>query len=105
VVINGAEPDVFAVPKVIDATQRVLAGERLPVSAKAAELLGPGAEYVRERSEVAEAQRALLEAIPAETTTTVPRYVLSPTTGIELANLGRRLWFGRDVGDRDEVTP
>lgn len=105
VVINGAEPDVFAAPKVIDVTERVLARERLPVTAAAAEILTPGAEYVRERSEVAQAQRALLETIPAETTTTVPRFVLSPTTGIELANLGRRLWFGRDVADRDGATP
>lgn len=93
-VVNGVEPDVFASPKVRDAAERVVSGERSPVSATNTRLLAPGAEYVLERAEVAADQRAVVAGLPAEVVQTIPRLVHSPTDVDSLLRLGRSLWSG-----------
>ena len=91
-VINGVEPDVFALAKAKDVAQRVLDNEKSPLSKRSTELAGPGAEYVLERHEVARQQRETVDRLPAEAVATVPRFVHSPTTTEALLDLGFRLW-------------
>lgn len=95
VVVNGVEQPVFWDPKVSDVAGRIAAGERSPVSKRATELLGPGAEYVGERCEVAEAQRQAISAIRSSSIATIPRLVHSPTDVDGLAALGEQLWSGQ----------
>ena len=92
VVVNGVEPDLFALAKVLDVAQRVIDDDRSPFSATNTTLLAPGAEYVRERAEVAKAQRALLDRIPSDVVATLPRLVHAPTSVESLLELGQRLW-------------
>lgn len=92
VVVNGVEPDVFALKKVSDLAERVVNDERSPFSRTNTSLLQPGAEYVIERAHVARAQRELLESIPAEVVTSLPRLVNAPTSIGSLLELGERLW-------------
>ena len=94
VVVNGVEPDVFANPKVRDTATRVVANTKSPLTAGATELVGPGAEYVLERGEVAEAQREVLASLPASTVATLARLVHSPTDIDGLIALGHTLWNG-----------
>ena len=91
-VINGVEQDVFAEPKTKDVAERVLAGERCTLSEARSELVGPGAEYVVERCEVAQSQRALISRLPVEAVATIPRLVHSPTTAEALLDIGVSLW-------------
>ena len=93
-VVNGVEPEVFWNPKVHDVAERVLADRKSPLSASATSLLGPGAEYVVERAEVADAQRKVLADLPASLVTTIPRLVHSPTDVEGLQALGELLWLG-----------
>ena len=92
VVVNGVEPDLFALAKVLDVAQRVIDDDRSPFSATNTTLFAPGAEYVRERAEVAKAQRALLDRIPSDVVATLPRLVHAPTSVESLLELGQRLW-------------
>jgi|GEM_PF-6039372 len=55
VVVNGVEPDVFWDPKVHDVATRVATDTKSPLTVSGTALLGPGAEYVIERCEVAAA--------------------------------------------------
>ena len=92
VVVNGVEPDLFALDKVADVARRVIDDESSPFSQANTALLAPGAEYVRERAHVAKAQRALLDGIPSEVVSTLPRMVNAPTSIESLLELGQRLW-------------
>ena len=91
-VVNGVEPDVFALDKVRDVAERVIAHEKSPLSKRSTELSSPGAEYVLERHAVARQQRDIVERLPAEAVATVPRFVHSPTTTEALLELGLALW-------------
>ncbi|MFT7473204.1 MAG: anion-transporting ArsA/GET3 family ATPase [Verrucomicrobiales bacterium] len=93
-VVNGVEPEVFWNPKVHDVAERVLANRKSPISASGTSLLGPGAEYVVERCEVANEQRRVLAKLPASTVTTIPRLVHSPTDVEGLQAIGELLWLG-----------
>ena len=94
VVVNGVEPAVFASAKVADVAQRVATDERSPFSNTQTTLLGPGAEYVRERAEVARVQSQILAAIPADVVTAIPRMVSAPISVDALSVVGRTLWNG-----------
>ncbi len=94
VVVNGVEPDVFWDPKVHNVATRVVANTKSPLTVAATSLLAPGAEYVVERCEVANAQRAVLAALPASVISTIPRLVHSPTDVDGLLALGQTLWHG-----------
>ena len=100
-VINGVEPDVFAEPKTKDVAERVIAREKSPLSKTVTELVSPGAEYVLERCEVAEAQREVISRLPAEAVATIPRLVHSPTTANALLQLGAALWDGSEFAGKD----
>ena len=91
-VINGVEPDVFAEPKTQDVAARVVAREKSPLSKTKTVLLAPGAEYVLERSKVAQNQREVIARLPADAVATIPRLVHSPTTTDALLDLGVTLW-------------
>ncbi len=94
VVVNGVEPHVFWEPKVEDVAHRLVAGDESPLSQRATRLLAPGADYVVERCEVAEAQRVALATITSSTVATIPRLVHSPTDVAGLLALGQQLWAG-----------
>lgn len=94
VVVNGVEPNVFWDPKVHDVATRVLANTKSPLSVAATSLLTPGADYVVERCEVANAQREVLAGLPASVVSTIPRLVHSPTDVDGLLQLGETLWTG-----------
>ena len=92
VVINGVEPEVFWQPKVKDVAERIANDDRSPVSAARTSLLRPGAEYVIERADVAQAQRLVIDELSVETVTTLPRLVHSPTDIAGLREIGELLW-------------
>lgn len=92
VVVNGVEPEVFWEPKVLDVATRVATDTKSPLTSGQTALVAPGAEYVRERCEVAEAQRLVIDSLPAATVATVPRLVHSPTDIDGLLRLGEQLW-------------
>lgn len=94
VVVNGVEPGVFWRPKVDDVATRISTGVRSPLSVRATALLAPGAEYVRERCEVANAQAEAIAQIASSTVVTIPRLVHSPTDVEGLLSLGEQLWAG-----------
>ncbi len=94
VVVNGVEPDVFGKPKVLDVATRIVTNSSSPLTAAQTALIAPGADYVRERCEVAQQQRDVLDALPAETVSTIPRLVHSPTDIDGLLWLGEHLWSG-----------
>ena len=91
-VVNGVEPEVFANAKVKDVADRVIARDRSPLSNANTEVVAPGAEYVRERHEVAVEQRRVIDQLPAEAIAAIPRLVHSPTTVDALLDLGVALW-------------
>lgn len=92
VVVNGVEPEVFWEPKVLDVAQRVATNTSSPLGGAQTALIAPGAEYVIERCEVANVQRAVIDSLPAETVVTIPRLVHSPTDIDGLLRLGEMLW-------------
>lgn len=100
-VLNGVEPKVFAEPKTKDVAQRVLAREKSPLSKTVTNLVSPGAAYVLERCEVAEAQRMVIDRLPAEVIATIPRLVHSPTTTSALLELGVQLWTNDELSNED----
>ena len=92
---------MFAEPKTKDVAERVIAREKSPLSKTVTELVSPGAEYVLERCEVAEAQREVISRLPAEAVATIPRLVHSPTTANALLQLGAALWDGSEFAGKD----
>lgn len=92
VVVNGVEPRVFWEPKVADVAGRVVSNTKSPLTAAQTSLLGPGAEYVAERCEVAAAQQVVIDDLPADTVVSLPRLVHSPTDIAGLSAIGSRLW-------------
>ncbi|MGI9606719.1 MAG: ArsA family ATPase [Acidimicrobiales bacterium] len=91
-VVNGVEPDVYWDERVRDAAERVLVGERSPFTKGRTRLLSPGADYVLERTEVADAQSAALAVLDAGSLVTVPRFVHSPVGLDAIGDLADRLW-------------
>lgn len=98
VVVNGVEPGVFWNPKVSDVSRRIALDDRSPLNATATAALGPGADYVRERCQVAAGQAEAIAHITSPTVAMIPRLVHSPTDVQGLAALGEQLWSG-DVDD------
>ncbi len=97
VVVNGIEPDVFADPKVLDLATRLVSAPTSatsPFSAAASRSLVPGAEYVIERSAVANDQRARIANIPAARIVTIPRLLDAPTSVDALEALGHLVLDG-----------
>jgi len=94
VVVSGVEPQVFWEPKVADVARRIVTDTKSPLSAGATKLISPGADYVSERCDVAQAQRAAIATIASSTVSTIPRLVHSPTNVEGLLALGEQLWSG-----------